>query len=170
MTILDLILLLSVFAFVLAGLWFGFVHALGAVVGMVVSVLVAGRYYDAWGTAASGIFLGNINLARTVMFVLLMILVNRLIGLLFWLIEKIFKIVSVIPFMKTFNAILGGVLGFVEGVLVVGGALYIAARYPISAHFAAALSVSNVGVWLLQAFGILAPLLPHAVKELKSVI
>ncbi len=170
MTILDLLLILSVFAFVLAGLWFGFVHALGAVVGMVLSVLVAGRYYDAWGTAASGIFLGNVNLSRTIMFLVLMILVNRLIGILFWLIEKLFKIVSVIPFMKTFNAILGGVLGFVEGVLVVGGALYIAARYPISAHFASSLTASNVGLWLLQAFGILVPLLPEAVRQLKAVI
>ncbi len=170
MTILDLILILSVFSFVLAGLWFGFVHALGAVIGMVLSVLVAGRYYDAWGAASSGIFFGNENLARTAMFLLIMILVNRLIGIVFWLIEKMFKVVSVIPFMKTFNAILGGVLGFVEGVLVVGGALYIAARYPISTHFAEALSASNIGMWLLQAFGLLVPLLPEAVKQLKSVI
>lgn len=170
MTILDLILILSVFAFVLAGLWFGFVHALGAVIGMALSVLVAGRYYDSWGAGAASLFFGNENLARMVMFLVLMILVNRLIGIVFWLIEKIFKVVSVIPFMKTFNAILGGVLGFVEGVLVVGGALYIAARYPISAHFAEALSASNVGIWLLQAFGLLAPLLPEAVRQLKSVI
>ena len=170
MTILDLILILSVFAFVLAGLWFGLVHSLGAVIGIVLSVLVAGRYYDAWGTAASGVFFGNENLARMVMFVVIMILVNRLIGVVFWLIEKIFRVVSVIPFMKTFNAILGGVLGFVEGVLVVGGALYIAARYPISANFAEALAASNVGMWLLSAFGFLVPLLPDAVRQLKSVI
>ncbi|WKZ29311.1 MAG: CvpA family protein [Patescibacteria group bacterium] len=170
MTILDLILILSVFAFVLTGLWFGFVHALGAVIGMVLSVLVAGRYYDAWGEAAAGIFFGNENLARMVMFLVLMILVNRLIGAVFWLIGKIFKLVSIVPFVKTFNAILGGLLGFVEGVLVVGGALYIAARYPISTHFAEALSASNVGIWLLQAFGLLAPLLPEAVRQLKSVI
>ena len=170
MTILDLILLLSVFAFVLAGLWFGFVHAFGAVIGTVLSVLIAGRYYDSWGEAASSIFFGNVNLSRMVMFFVIMILVNRLIGVIFWMIEKAFKIVSVIPFMKTFNAILGGILGFIEGVLVVGGALYIAARYPISAHFADALSASSIGVWLLHAFGLLSPLLPEALRHLKSVI
>jgi uncharacterized membrane protein required for colicin V production len=170
MTILDLLLILAVFAFVLAGLWFGLVHALGAVIGTVLSVLVAGRYYNAWGEAASSIFFGNVNLSRTITFLVIMILVNRLIGVVFWLIEKIFRVVSVIPFMKTFNSILGGVLGFIEGTLVVGGALYIAARYPISAHFAEALSASNIGIWLLQAFGFLVPLLPEAVKQLKSVI
>ncbi len=170
MTFLDLILILAVFAFVLAGLWFGLVHTLGALIGTVLSVLVAGRYYDAWGKAAAGIFFGNVNLSRTIMFVVIMILVNRLIGLVFWIIEKIFKVVSVIPLMKTFNSIFGGLLGFGEGVFVVGGALYIAARYPITATFGASLSNSSVGLWLLHAFGILVPLLPEAVKQLKSVI
>lgn len=163
MTFLDLILVLSVFAFVLAGLWFGLVHALGALVGMVLSVLVAGHY------AAAGTF-GTSNLARVVAFVLIMILVNRLIGLVFWIIEKIFKIVSVLPFLKTFNALLGGALGFLEGVLVVGGALYVAARYPVSAGFAGALSASQVGLWLLHAFGLFAPLLPQAIRQIQAVI
>ena len=163
MTFLDLILILGVFAFVLTGLWFGLVHTLGALLGMVLSVLVAGHY------AAAGTF-GTSNLARVLTFIVIMILVNRLIGAVFWLIEKIFKVVSVIPLMKTFNAILGGILGFGEGIFVVGGALYIAARYPISADFGTALANSSVGIWLLQAFGLLAPLLPNAIENLKAVI
>ncbi len=170
MTFFDLILVISVFAFVLAGLWFGFIHALGALVGMVLSVLVAGRYYDSWGHATAGIFFGNENLARVVMFIVLMTLVNRLIGLVFWIIEKIFKIAAVVPFLKTFNALLGGLLGFFEGVIVVGGALYIAARYPISASFGTVLAASHVGIWLLHAFGLFAPLLPQAVRQIQSVI
>lgn len=170
MTFLDLILILSVFAFVLAGLWFGLIHALGGLVGMFLSIFVAGRYYEAWGTAASGFFMGNTNLARMVMFILITLLVNRLVGVLFWLIEKIFKVVSVVPFVKTFNAIFGGLLGLGEGILVVGGALYIAARYPISEHFGSALAASHVGLWLLHAFGLFAPLLPDVVRNLKSVI
>lgn len=170
MTFFDLILVLSVFAFVLAGLWFGLIHALGALVGMVLSVLVAGRYYDEWAQAAGGLFMGNLNLARVVMFLVLLVLVNRLIGLVFWLIERIFKVVAVIPFLKTFNALLGGLLGFVEGVLVVGGALYIAARYPVSASFSGILAASRVGAWLLHAFGLFAPLLPKALRQLQSVI
>jgi uncharacterized membrane protein required for colicin V production len=170
MTFFDLILVILVFAFVLAGLWFGFIHALGALVGTIFGVLVAGRYYDAWGQAVQGIFFGNVNLARVVMFILIMILVNRLIGLVFWVIEKVFKIVAVIPFLKTFNALLGGVLGLLEGVIVIGGALYLAARYPITANFAEVLSASAVGLWLIKAFGLFAPLLPEIIRNLKSVI
>lgn len=163
MTFFDLILSLAVFAFVLAGLWFGLVHALGALIGLIFSVLIAGHY------AAAGTF-GTSNLARVLTFVILMILVNRLIGLIFWFIEKIFKVVSVIPFLKSFNALLGGALGFVEGVMVVGGGLYVAARFPVTTGFAGALSASKVGLWLVRAFGLLAPLLPPAIKSIQAVI
>ena len=170
MTFLDLILILLLFFFVLAGLWWGFIHALGALIGTILGVLVAGHYYDSWGQATQGLFFGNVNLARVVMFFLIVFLVNRLIGLVFWVIEKIFKIVAILPFLKTFNALLGGILGFVEGVFVVGGALYIAARYPIGQAFASALAVSSIGIWLVKAFGLYAPLLPDVIRSLKSII
>jgi hypothetical protein len=163
MTFFDLLLSLSVFAFVLAGLWFGLVHALGALTGMILSVLIAGHY------SAIGAF-GTSNVARLLTFVIIMILVNRLIGLVFWIIERIFKVVSIVPFLKSFNALLGGALGFLEGVMVVGGGLYVAARYPVSSAFAGILTTSQVGLWLLKAFGLLVPLLPHAIRSLKSVI
>ena len=170
MTFFDLILVLIVFFFILAGLWFGLIHSLGALVGIIFGVLVAGKYFNTWAEATQGIFFGNINLARVVMFFLIMILVNRLIGLVFWVIEKIFKIVAIIPFMKTFNRLLGGGLGFLEGIIVVGGALYIAARYPIGESFGGVLSSSAVGLWLIKAFGLFAPLLPEILRNLKTII
>lgn len=170
MTFFDLILVLIVFFFVLGGLWFGFIHTLGALIGTIFGVLVAGKYYDAWAHATQGIFFGNLNLARVVMFFLIMILVNRLIGLVFWIIDRLFKIVSVIPFLKTFNRLFGGALGFLEGVIVVGGSLYIAARYPIGESFANILGGSGVALWLIKGFGLFAPLLPDIIRNLKSVI
>ncbi len=163
MTFLDLILSLAVFAFVLAGLWFGLISALGALVGTIASVLVAGHY------AAAGAF-GASNTARVLTFLVIMVLVNRLIGLVFWIIDKIFRIVAVIPLLKTFNALLGGLLGLVEGILVVGGGLYVAARYPVVSGFAGLLTASQVGLWLLHAFGFFAPLLPQAIRQIQSVI
>lgn len=170
MTFFDLILIIIVFGFVLAGLWFGLIQSLGALVGTIFGVLVAGKYYDAWAEVTQGIFFGNINLARVVMFFLIMILVNRLIGLIFWVIEKIFKIVSIIPFLKTFNRLFGGLLGLLEGIIVVGGSLYIAARYPIGENFGDVLGSSAVGLWLIKAFGLFAPLLPDIIRNLKSII
>jgi hypothetical protein len=122
-----------------------------------------------WGLAAKGFFLGNENLARIVIFFVVAVLVNRLIGVVFWIIEKIFKFVSIIPFMKSFEKLLGGALGFVEGVIVVGGALYLAARFPVSAGFAAALATSQFGLWLIKVFGLFAPLLPDILRNIKSV-
>jgi uncharacterized membrane protein required for colicin V production len=163
MTFLDLILVLAVFAFVLAGLWFGLVHSLGALLGMTLSVLVAGHY------AAAGTF-GTSNLARVLTFLIISILVNRLIGLVFAVIERIFKIATVVPFLKTFNALLGGILGLIEGILVVGGSLYIAARFPVTQGFTGALAASQIGLWLVHAFGIFSPLLPPAIRQIQAAI
>ncbi len=163
MTFLDLILLLGVFTFVIFGLWWGFIHAVGALVGNIFGVLVAGHY------VAAGTF-GTSGWARVIAFIVIMVLVNRVIGIVFWVIEKIFKIVAIIPFLTTFNRLLGGLLGFIEGTIIVGGALYIAARYPIGGGFAEALAASQVGLWLLKAFGLFAPLLPDVIQKLKSVI
>jgi len=164
MTILDLILILSVFFFVLLGLWWGFIHALGGVVGTIFGVLVAGHY------AARGALFGESGLGRIITFLLLMIVVNRLIGLVFWVIEKLFKIVAIIPGLKTVEKLAGGALGFIEGVIVVGGALYQAARYPVGEAFSNALAASNLGQWLVGAFGLFAPLMPEIIRNLKSVI
>lgn len=168
MTLLDLILLLLVLAFVLAGLWFGLIHSLGAVIGTVLGVLVAGHYAVPWGAAAKGFFFGNENLARIVIFFVVMVLVNRLIGVIFWVIEKVFKVVSVIPFTKSLNRLLGGVLGFAEGVIVVGGALYLAARFPVNESFNAALASSAYAQLLIKAFGIFVPLLPDIIRNLQG--
>lgn len=169
MTLLDLILILLVLAFALAGLWFGLIHSIGAVIGTVAGVAVAGHYAVPWGAAIKGFCFGNENLARVIVFFAVMVLVNRLIGVVFWVVEKIFKIVAVIPFMKTFEKLLGGLLGFLEGVIVIGGVLYLAARFPINEGFAAALAASKFGLWLVKIFGLFAPLLPDIIKNIKSV-
>ena len=165
MTFLDLILGLLLFGFMLGGLWFGLIHMIGAVVGLVASTLVAGHYASLPVT-----FLGSSNLARVGVFFIIMVLVNRVIGIIFWVIEKAFKIVAVIPFMKTFEKILGGVLGLAEGVVVFGGVLYLAARYPLSDTFSKALATSKLALWLIKAFGIFAPLLPAIIRNLKSIV
>lgn len=165
MTFLDLIVGLVLFGFVLAGLWFGLIHMIGAIVGTVAGTLVAGHY-----AALSSTFLGSSNIARVGAFFIIMVLVNRLIGIVFWVVEKIFKIFAVIPFMKTFEKILGGALGLLEGIVVIGGAMYLAARYPLNETFSSALSVSKLSLALIKGFGLFAPLLPDIIRNLKSVV
>ncbi|HSD12429.1 MAG TPA: CvpA family protein, partial [Patescibacteria group bacterium] len=111
MNVVDISLLVALGGFVLYGFWFGIIHMVGALLGVVVGAVAAGRLY---GPVAHWLlpFVGsNENLAKILGFFIVFVLVNKLVGLAFWIIEKIFKFISIIPFLKTFNRLLGAALG-----------------------------------------------------------
>lgn len=169
MTIVDVILLTALGGFVLAGLWFGVIHMIGSVVGLVLGAFVAGRFYGQvaeWLTPLAG---GNVNLAKVIAFFLLFVLVTRLVGLLFHVIEKIFRIVAIIPFLKTFNRLLGAAFGLIEGTLALGLLIHFAGKFPISSAFGAMLGDSQTARALNAVGKLLAPLLPKAVQAIRSI-
>jgi len=59
MTILDGVLLLILFLFIATGLRLGLIHTLGALVGTIVGVLVAGNYFEAGAGLIDGVLLGS---------------------------------------------------------------------------------------------------------------
>ena len=170
MTILDLILLLVLLCFVLTGLRLGLIHTLGALLGIIVGTLVAGHYYDSAAGELSFIFGSHLNLARILCFAFIFIITNRLFGLLFILINKIFKIISIIPFLKTINRLAGAILGFIEGTFVLGLILYVAQKYPFWDFLNKMIASSKVSYFLLKVASILVPLLPSALRHLKTFI
>ena len=159
-SLLDVILLLAVFGFTLFGLWFGFIHTLGALVGTVVGAVVAGRLYDLAPGAV----------ARVVAFIIIFLIVSRLVGWAFSLLESIFHLVSIIPFLKSINRLGGGIFGFAEGVLFVGTALIVASRYNLGPWFTDAMTQSKVAPSLVDGAKVLLPFLPLALKKLQSFI
>jgi uncharacterized membrane protein required for colicin V production len=125
MGFIDLVLGVFVGGFVLFGFWFGFIHTLGSLIGTFVGILLATRLIEPVSEWLS--FLGaETGVGKVILFVVLFLLITRLVGLVFWILEKIFGFVKHIPFAKSTNRILGGVFGFIEGVLVVGMIAYYA--------------------------------------------
>ena len=169
MTIFDLILILILGGFVMFGLWFGFIHTLGSIVGTFAGAFLAGLWYDALGSWLSGFF-GHPNLMKIIAFIFIFILINRLVGFVFYILDKVFRFISVIPFLKTINRLLGGILGFVEGVLVVGLSLFIIARFPVSGWFTDVLQASLVAPWFIKTSGVLQLMLPEILRQIQSVI
>lgn len=168
MNIVDMSLLVALGGFILYGFWFGIIHMVGALLGVIVGAVAAGRLYvpvSAWVAPLVG---GNLNLAKIIAFVVLFVLINKLVGLVFWVVEKIFKFIAIIPFLKTFNRLLGAALGLLEGTLVLGLVVYFASRFPVSAAFDALMDGSTVAHALLPVGSILAPLLPLAVRAAQS--
>ena len=169
MNVLDISLLVALGGFVLYGFWFGIIHMVGALLGVVVGAVAAGRLYP---MVANWIpFTGdNANLAKIIAFAVVFILVNKLVGLAFWVVEKIFKFIAVIPFLKTFNRLLGAALGLLEGTLVLGLVIYFASKFPAGAAFEMLMRDSPVAHALLPVGKLLAPLLPLAVRAAQSLM
>jgi len=169
MTIFDVILLLILFGFILFGLWFGIIHTLGAILGAFAGAFFAGLLFEPLGSVLTMIF-GHPNLMRIFAFIFIFIIVNRLIGFVFYILDKMFKFMHKLPFLKTVNSVVGGVLGFFEGVLVIGLSLFMIARFPISDWFTGVLQSSFVTPWFIKVSGILQLMLPQLLKGLESVI
>lgn len=169
-TLTDVILLLILFGFIFFGFWTGLIHALGSLVGSIVGVVVASRMFIPLAEKYSYLFGGNMNLAKIVIFLVIFIIVNRLVGLVFWIIEKIFKVISIIPFLKTINRLGGAVLGFIEGVLAIGMTLYITDRFPLGDAFTKAIQGSIVARKMVAAAAIITPLLPVYLQQIRSII
>lgn len=170
MTSIDAVILIALGGFVLSGLWFGLIHMVGSLVGFVFGAFVAAHGYDFAARIAAPWVGNNLNLARILAFFALFVIVNRLIGLLFHFVEKAFNFISVIPFLKTFNRLLGAGLGFLEGAIVLGLVVYFASRFPVSAAFTAGLQGSPLAYALNLLGSLLAPILPTAIQMLQPVI
>lgn len=170
MNLFDVIILIGLGGFVLYGLWFGIIHALGTLVGTIVGAFLAGQYYVAVAAWAQHLVGGSLSIWNVVMFLLIFTLGNRLVGFLFWLVERVFNVLTIIPFLKSINRLAGGVLGLIEGVLVIGLTLYVAERYPLGVWFLKFFPPSVVAQQCIRIANILVPLLPDALRALKSLI
>jgi membrane protein required for colicin V production len=169
MNFIDLILIISIGGFVLAGLWFGIIHMIGSVAGIVVGAYCAGRFYEPAANYILPFLGGHENWAKIIAFLAIFVLVNRLVGLVFYILEKLFKVIAVIPFLKTFNRLLGAVLGLVEGTLVIGLVVYFAGKLPLSTSIATELAASKLANELNSVGAILAPFLPETIRILHTI-
>lgn len=166
MFLVDVLLIVIVGLFVLFGLFFGLVHTLGSLIGTILGIVISTRLIDP-AFDRFGFLFGGGGAAKVVLFVIIFLLISRVVGLLFWVVEKIFGVVSIIPFAKSINRLLGAVFGFVEGVLVVGVVLFFALQYLPDDAVKAALEQSAVADFLIATMAALQVLFPESVRVLK---
>lgn len=150
MLLTDIVLIIALLGFIGAGTKDGFVHTLGRLIGAVVGFLFA----KAWFLSLASIFglILPLSWARVVAFLLIFLFINRLVGMLFKLVDGAFSILSILPFLKSINALLGGILGFVEGVVLLGGAIYLILTFSLEPHLVQWLSLSSVAHWIRWTF------------------
>lgn len=164
LTILDLILILALFSFIALGFALGLIQGIGAILGVFAGAWAAAWYYEPVGVWLTPILLGHSLIAKIVAFIVLFTLANRLVGLVFYVIDKIFHLIAIIPFLKSLNRILGALLGFIEGVLAISLILFFISHLGIAAWLSEAIAASKVAAWLMGLVNALSPLLPAILK------
>ncbi len=113
---------------------------------------------------------GTSDIGYVIAFIFILIFVNRIIGLVFYLFDRMFEFLTFIPFLKGIDKLAGAVLGFLEGAFTLGLILYFLSRYPIHDWLTMEMQASLVTPWLVTMAQALAPLLPEILKQLQSII
>jgi len=165
MIILDYILLGIILLWALLGFKKGFLESLGSLVGIIIAVLLASRFYPNVSS-----WLGGNNFTNIIAFVVLFGLSTKIMSLIFWILGKIFKLVTILPFISTFDRFLGFILGLAGGIFTLSIVLYFLSKYPLNDWLTEQMGVSLVAKVLLSIGLIFVPLFPEAIKKLKSII
>ncbi len=167
MSFVDIILLIILGGFVLFGFWFGIIHTLGALIGTIAGAYLAGHNFAAVAGFVQSYIGGSLAVWKVIAFILIFTIVNRLVGFVFYILDKLFHLLTVIPFLKTINRLAGAILGLIEGALVIGLTLHIAGVVPLSSWFAdRVLEPSSIARYMLGVARVLLPLLPEAFRVL----
>ncbi len=163
----DLILLGIIGIFALFGLWFGLVSTLGSIIGSLAGVYLASRFYmlpAEWLMKFTG---WSGNFPKFVAFVIGFLIINRLVGIAFYLLDKALFIITSLPIIHGLNKLLGFIFGVAEGVIVIGISLYFIQKFPFWPPLIQQLAVSKIGPLCVNLASLLWPLLPEALKMVK---
>lgn len=169
-TIIDLALLLVVFLFISFGFFLGFISMIGSLLGLIIGAWAASRYSNDLGDWLAKFLLGSDTVANIIAYLLIFGFVNRLISFGFWFINKVYKLVTIIPLTKTLNRVLGGLLGFVEAVIILEIALYVTLQFNFSLWLAEQLATSSIVVWLISISNWFVPFLPEIINRFSNLI
>jgi len=166
----DLVLAIIIGAFGLFGLWFGLVRTVGSLLGTVLGIFLATRFYEPVANWVIGFTGWSQNFSKVIIFIIVFLLITKLVGVIFWLLEKALSVVTHLPVIRGLDRILGLVFGIAEGAIFVGVVLYFIARFPLGSTFMQALAQSRIAPSLVKIASILLPLVPTAIKMIKSTV
>ncbi len=126
MNFFDIILLIILFGFLLFGFWFSLLHTAGGVVGTILGVWLASKYYLLITAPIISLLPNSAGLVNILVFFIIMIVASRLSGLVFYLFGRLFHFPPEAPFLNFILRLGGMLLGVVEGALILGVTLYFA--------------------------------------------
>ena len=157
-SIADILLFALGAGFILTGLYQGFIRTLGSLVGLV-GGMALGAYGIIW--LSQFVDLTDHPVWKVLIFILIVIISGQLIGWVFELADRAWKILSIIPFLTSINKLLGGLLGLVEALLILAAIGYYTRTYAPEGSVSEAILTSTVIGWVDWVSGFIVWLFPQ---------
>lgn len=127
----DLIVLLVLVGFGAFGFALGLIQVVGGLVGVVAGAWLASQWHLPLGKWIAGALPVSPRISTVLAFILILVVVQRAMALGFYWLGRMLRLLRFIPFFKSFNRIAGGLLGLLEGALLVGFILQVAHASPV---------------------------------------
>ncbi|MGA3094218.1 MAG: CvpA family protein [Dehalococcoidales bacterium] len=157
---LDILILVSLAASVIGGLATGFVRGAVNLAGLILGIVLAGRFYETLGGRIS--FIHNTDIANAVAFVVIIVVAMILAGLVGGLLRKIISGIM----LGWLDHLLGAVLGLFIGAVSLGALLVLWVKF--SPGSAGVVSSSVLAKILLDNFPLVLNLLPSSFDSVKN--
>lgn len=151
--LMSFILIILLCGFVAQGWKDGLIQTVGRVIGSFVGFIIA----RSWSVGLA--FIAEIilpeNWARLVAFIVIFAFVTQLVGLIFHLVDRFFRIVTILPIIKSINGLAGGILGTIEGIVMLGGTIWVITTFSLFPTLTNLLNDSSVSKLIKSLFDIL---------------
>lgn len=166
MSFFDTILLLAWAGFVFYGLFFGLIRVIGSIAGVIVGAIVTYYFYLDFFNLIQSWFFGLDNIGRAISAILLFGITNKIVVLVFAIIDKTYGILSILPFLKSINKIGGAILGLFQGGLILGLLLYVISRYQFFDLLGGLIDDSALYPVLMKFISFILPMLSGVIEGL----
>ncbi len=163
MSIWDSILLIILAYFIYKGIRSGFVRLIGGFAGILVGAWAAGQFYDLVAQWLIEYFNMQLMTAIVVAFIIIYAVVNIIINVFVGIITKVFRYIPLATFT---NRLIGGILGFLEGMLLLGLIIWVINLFPFQNQFASSLKDSRVAQYFEYSTKLVQPILPKGLTNI----
>lgn len=149
----SVILLLLLLGFIAQGWKDGLIQTAGRVIGGMIGFLVA----RSWSIGIAFIFeiLLPASWSRLIAFLVIFVFITHLVGIIFKLADKFFRIITILPLIKSVNSLVGSILGFIEGLITLGGTIWVITSFSLIPSLVDLLKASSVAQAILAVFNVL---------------
>ncbi len=165
MAIVDYAVIVILILFFVKGYKSGFLGMLGWLVGLLVGIWIAGQYYLQVGDWLAQYIKTQI-IALGLGYIIVLVLVMAIVGIIFWVLNRIFNFLPVIGF---FNKILGGVLGLIEAIIILGIVFWLVVAVPFSNPVVDSINKAQLRQPIVNMTAVIRGMLPESLKALAEV-